>query len=140
MQYHEYAGKEVIFCEGPQRVLVTVNHQRKVGGARPLLIGEFGMSTARDEKFGAAEKLRSKINAAPGTEAEQARLYEIVLAGAEQAKLAGVLSWCLYDYHIGNPNEAQFGLVRGDGTLKPAAAVLKKSFARWQTAATKDAR
>jgi len=135
MQYHEYAGKDVFFREGPRRVLVTVGHQRKAGGARPLLIGEFGMSTARDEKYGAPEKLRGKINAVPGTEAEQARLYEIVLAGAERACVAGVLPWCLHDYAIGNPNEAQFGLVRADGSLKPAAEVLRKTYERWQAAA-----
>ena len=132
LQYHEYAGKEVFFREGLQRVLVTVSHQRKVGGARPLLIGEFGMSTARDEQHGAAPELRGKMSTAPGTEAEQARLYEIVLAGAEQAKLAGALSWCLHDYPIKNPDESHFGLVRGDGTLKPAAEILKKTFARWK--------
>lgn len=134
MQYHEYAGKDVFFRDGPQRVLVTVGHQRKVGGMRPLLIGEFGMSTARDEQHGAAPELRTTMSAATGTEAEQARLYEIVLAGAEQAKLAGALAWCLHDYPVKNPNESHFGLVRRDGTLKPAADVMKKTFARWQGA------
>ena len=135
MQYHEYAPKELLFKEETKRVLTTVGNQRKVGGSRPLLIGEFGLSTARDGVHGAAEKLRGKINAAPGTEAEQARLFEVVLAGAEQARVAGVLPWCLHNYNIGNPNEAQFGLVRADGSLKPAALVLKKTFERWQTAA-----
>jgi endo-1,4-beta-mannosidase len=135
MQYHEYAPKELLFTEGAKRVLTTVGNQRKVGGSRPLLIGEFGMCTACDGVHGAAENLRHKINAAPGTEAEQARLFEVVLAAAEQARVAGVLPWCLHDYAIGNPNEAQFGLVRADGSLKPAALVLKKTFERWQTAA-----
>jgi endo-1,4-beta-mannosidase len=137
MQYHEYAGKDVFFRDGPQRVLVTVGHQRKVGGTRPLLIGEFGISTARDDKLGVTPELRGKIGAAPGTEAEQTRLYEIVLAGAGQAQLAGALAWCLHDYPIKNPNESHFGLVRADGSLKPAAAVLQKTFARWQAAAAK---
>ena len=140
MQYHEYAPKERLFAEGAARVVQTIGHQRKVGGPRPLLIGEFGLCTARDGVHGAAEKLRGKISAAPGTEAEQARLFEIVVAGAEQARIAGVLSWCLYDYALGNPNEAQFGLVRADGSLKPAADVLRKTFARWQRAAANDAR
>jgi endo-1,4-beta-mannosidase len=97
MQYHEYAGKDVFFKEGPPRVLVTFGHQREIGGARPLLIGEFGMSTARDEQHGAAQELRARMSAATGTEAEQARLYEIVLAGAEQGRAAGALAWCLHD-------------------------------------------
>lgn len=135
MQYHEYAPKERLFAEGAARVVQTIGHQRKVGGARPLLIGEFGLCTARDGVHGAAEKLRGKIGTAPGTEAEQAQLFEVVLAGAEQARIAGVLPWCLHDYAISNPNEAQFGLVRADGSLKPAAEVLRKTYERWQAAA-----
>lgn len=131
MQYHEYAGKDVFFKDGANRVLVTFGNQRKVGGARPLLIGEFGMSTARDEQYGAAPELRARMSAATGTEAEQARLYEIVLAGAEQGGAAGALAWCLHDYPLNNPNESHFGLVRGDDTLKPAARVLRETFTRW---------
>ena len=132
MQYHEYAGKDVFFKDGPNRVLVTLGHQRNAGGARPLLIGEFGMSTARDEQHGAAPELREKMSATTGTEAEQARLYEIVLAGAEQGRTAGALAWCLHDYPIQNPNESHFGLVRMDGSLKPAAFVLRDTFAHWR--------
>lgn len=132
MQYHEYAPKQNLFTEGPRRVLTTFGHQRKVGGARPLFIGEFGMSTARDEQHGAAPELRAKMGAAPGTEADQARLYEIVLAGAQQGRVAGALAWCLHDYPIRNPNESHFGLVRADGSLKPAAILLREVFMRWQ--------
>jgi endo-1,4-beta-mannosidase len=131
MQYHEYAGKDVFFKEGPPRVLVTFGNQRKIGGTRPLLVGEFGMSTARDEQHGAAPELRDRMSASTGTEAEQARLYEIVLAGAEQGGAAGALAWCLHDYPINNPNESHFGLVRGDGTIKPAGRVLRETFTRW---------
>lgn len=131
MQYHEYAGKDVFFKAGPKRVLVTCGNQRRVGGARPLFIGEFGMSTARDEEHGAASELCAKMSAATGTEAEQARLYEIILAGAEQGQTAGALAWCLHDYPINNPNESHFGLVRANGSLKPAATVLRETFLRW---------
>jgi len=131
MQYHEYAPKQTLLAEGARRLLVTFGNQRKVGGARPLLVGEFGMSTARDSEHGVAPELRPKMGAAPGTEAEQARLYEVVLAGAAQGQAAGVLAWCLYDYPIKNPNESHFGLVRGDGSLKPAALVLRQAFTRW---------
>ena len=58
-------------------------------------------------------------------------LYEIVLAGAEQRQAAGVLAWCLHDYPIKNPNESHFGLVRADGTLKPAALVLRNVYSHW---------
>lgn len=132
MQYHEYAGKDVLIQEGIKRVLVTFGHQRNAGGARPLLIGEFGMSTARDAQHGAAPELRDKMYATTGTEEEQARLYEIVLAGAGQGQAAGALAWCLHDYPIRNPNESHFGLVRADGSLKPAAGVLRETFDRWR--------
>ena len=132
MQYHEYAGKDKFFAEGPQRMLATFSRQRQVGGARPLLIGEFGMSTARDEQHGVAPELRAKFGAAPGTEAEQALLYKIVLAGVEQGHAAGALAWCLHDYPIKNPNESHFGLVRADGSLKSAASLLRETFLRWR--------
>jgi hypothetical protein len=89
------------------------------------------MSTARDPRHGVEESLRPKINNAPGTEAEQARLYEIVLAAAEKERVAGVLAWCLHDYPIKNPNEARFGLVRPDGSVKPAGLVLRDTYSRW---------
>lgn len=131
LQYHEYCPKAQLFKDGPSRVLQSIASQRKTGGARPLLIGEFGLSTARDPQHGADASLRSKIGEAPGTEAEQARLYENVLAAAEEGRVAGALCWCLYDYPINNPNEAHFGLVRRDGSLKPAARALRDAYARW---------
>lgn len=131
LQYHEYCPKAQLFEKGSSRVAQTIANQRKTGGARPLIIGEFGMSTARDELHGVEESLRAQIGAAPGTEADQARLYKIVLAAAEKDRVAGVLPWCLYDYPIKNPDESHFGLVRSDGSLKPAAQVLRASFLRW---------
>jgi len=134
LQYHEYSPKARLFQEGPARIRQDIASQRKVGGQRPLLIGEFGMNTARDPKHGAEESLRGDLQEHPGTEAEQARIYEVVLAAAEKERVAGVLPWCLHDYPIKNPNESHFGLVRGDGTLKPAALVLRDTFARWGNA------
>ncbi|MGO8745937.1 MAG: cellulase family glycosylhydrolase [Thermoguttaceae bacterium] len=131
LQYHEYCSKKHLFEIGPDRVSQTIAGQRKSGGGRPLLIGEFGMSTARDPQHGADESLWTKMGDAPGTEAEQARLYEIVLAAAEKDRVAGVLSWCLCDYSIKNPNESHFGLVRQDGSLKPAAHILRDTYSRW---------
>jgi len=132
VQYHEYCPKTLLFEKGSARVGQTIAHQRQVGGARPLLIGEFGMCTARDPQFGAEPSLKSKLGAAAGTEEEQARLYAIVLAAAEKERTAGVLAWCLHDYPIRNPNESHFGLVRADGSLKPAATVLRQTYARWK--------
>lgn len=131
LQYHEYCPKTVLFEKGAARVGQSIAGQRRAGGTRPLVIGEFGMCTARDPRHGADESLKVKMGEAPGTEADQARIYEIVLAGAESAQIAGVMPWCLYDYRLRNPNESHFGLVRTDGTWKPAALVLQKAFARW---------
>ena len=126
--------KARLFQEGTARVCQDVANQRKVGGQRPLLVGEFGMNTARDPKHGVGESMRAKLQEHPGTEAEQARLFEIVLTAAEKERVAGILPWCLHDYPIQNPNESHFGLVRADGTLKPAALVLRDTFARWGNA------
>jgi len=132
LQYHEYCPKTELFEKGPTRVIHSIVNQRQVGGARPVLIGEFGQSTARDPQHGAEELLCGKIGNDPGTEAEQVRLYEIVLAAAQQERIAGVLPWCLHDYPINNPNESYFGLVRADGSLKPAAIRLQATFAKWR--------
>jgi endo-1,4-beta-mannosidase len=131
IQYHEYCPKADLFARGSARVSQTIANQRRTGGQRPLLIGEFGMSTARDPQYGADQSLLAGLSAAPGTEAEQARLYAAVLEAAEKDRVAGVLPWCLHDYPIKNPNESHFGLVRGDGSLKPAALLLRDTYARW---------
>jgi endo-1,4-beta-mannosidase len=133
IQYHEYCPKGQLFEKGPARVSQTIGSQRRVGGARPLLIGEFGMSTARDPQFGTEASLRGKIGDAPGTEADQAKLYGLVLEAAESERVAGVMPWCLHDYPLKNPNEAHFGLVRANGSLKPAADVLRKCYAKWRS-------
>lgn len=131
LQWHEYAPKENLFEMGPARVLKSLSNQRLVGGSLPVFIGEFGMSTARDAKYGCAPASVEKLAKTSGTESEQERLYGIVLDAAEAASMPGVMAWCLHDYPIGNPNEAFFGLVRGDGSLKPAARVLQERYRRW---------
>jgi endo-1,4-beta-mannosidase len=131
LQYHEYSPKAVLFARGLARVSEDIASQRRAGPPRPLIIGEFGMCTARDPQFGAEPALSAKLAEHPGTEAEQARIYKIVLEAAETSRIAGVMPWCLHDYPIKNPNESHFGLVRGDGSLKPAARVLRETFSRW---------
>jgi hypothetical protein len=134
IQYHEYCPKKILFEQGPARVRQTLAGQKRAGGGRPVLIGEFGLCSSRDAVYGAEAALAAKMSEAPGTEADQERLYGIVLEAAEKEGAAGAVAWCLYDYPIGNPNESHFGLVRSDGTLKPAAALLKKTFTRWKGA------
>jgi hypothetical protein len=54
-----------------------------------------------------------------------------VLVAAAKERVAGVLAWCLHDYPIKNPNESHFGLLRADGSLKPAALVLRDTYSHW---------
>ncbi len=132
IQYHEYCPKGTLFDRGSPRVIETIRQMRGASEGRPLIIGEFGMCTSRDPAFGAEESLRAKIGAAPGTEDDQARLYEIVLSAAQEARVAGAIAWCLHDYPIQDPNESHFGVIRADGSLKPAARVLRSFFERWR--------
>lgn len=136
MQYHEYAPKAELFAGGIERVGKTVAAMRKLGGSRPVLIGEFGLSTARDPKHGAGPKWQDRLPAPPGSEDEQIQLYGNILEAAEQWKLAGTMAWCLHSYATQErgfltPAESMFGLVRHDGSLKPAAFVLRERYARW---------
>jgi endo-1,4-beta-mannosidase len=132
LQYHEYSPKAVLFERGLARVSEDIANQRRAGPPRPLLIGEFGMCTARDTQFGADAALSAKLAEHPGTEAEQARVCKIILEAAETSRIAGVMPWCLHDYPINNPNESHFGLIRADGSLKPAATALRGTFERWR--------
>ena len=114
----------------------TISRMRKIGGDRPLIIGEFGMSTARDPMHGAGAAWQPRLPAAPGTEEDQSRLYGIVFDAAEHFRIAGVMPWCLHSYPTAEhgfltPAESMFGLVRHDGTLKPAAEQLKQRYAQW---------
>jgi len=72
-----------------------------------------------------------RIGEPPGTEADQLWLFEVVLTAAGKDRVADVLAWCLHDYPIKNPNAAYFGLVRANGTLQPAVAILRDAYSRW---------
>ena len=89
------------------------------------------MCTARDPQHGTSPELTAKLKDAPGTEAEQAQVYSAVLEAAKQERIGGVIAWCLNDYPIKNPNESQFGVIRLDGSEKPAAKVLRDAFKAW---------
>jgi endo-1,4-beta-mannosidase len=137
LQYHEYAPKKELFEQGSARVEKTIETMRRFGGVRPVFIGEFGMSTARDAQFGAGPQWMEKLPPPPGNEAEQTLIYGLVFNAAEKAKIAGVMAWCLHSYPTQEkgfltPTESMFGLMRHDGTLKPAALLLRDTFRRWR--------
>lgn len=131
LQYHEYGASKKSAHLGAGPVRKTINNQRMKQTEHPLIIGEFGMCTARDPQHGTSPELAPKLNAAAGTEVDQAQVYSIVLEAVKQERVGGAIAWCLYDYPINNPNESQFGLIRLDGSLKPAADVLRDAFRSW---------
>ncbi len=95
---------------------------RAASVGRPVMIGEFGLPTW-DTVF-------------PGghTELEQAAYYADVLTIARENKIDSVLAWTLHDLRRA-PLESKFpwqrgpqvnlGVIRLDGTHKPAAALLR---------------
>lgn len=131
LQYHEYGTGKKSAHLGPEKVRKTINTQRMNQTERPLIIGEFGMCTALDPQHGTSPELVPKLNDQAGTEDDQAKVYSVVLEAAQEERIGGAIAWCLYDYPIKNPNESHFGLIRADGTLKPAALVLQNAYSRW---------
>ncbi len=94
--------------------------------AQPILMTEFGMSTWSNLFF-------------PGghNESEQAAYYTNLLHNWSATDSAGYMAWTLYDFSAvpaqvagrwpwqSGPQKA-FGLIQLDGTIKPAARVLKR--------------
>lgn len=139
LQYHDYAPYREMMVEGFQRPARIMRHMLKVGGNRPLIVGEFGAPTAAEPGFGVGMEWTAGLGdeGVAATEAEQLLRYALVLAAAEHCKIAGVLSWCLYDYPPQErgflvPTGSLFGMVRLDGTLKPSAILLRETFRRWE--------
>ena len=93
---------------------------------KPILLEEMGWPT------GPASL--SKPNAVYD-EATQQFLYKSMLGDAKASPLVGVFQWTLQDYPIGTDThyikptvEAWFGLVRRDGSFKPAATDFRDSY------------
>jgi hypothetical protein len=90
----------------------------RAASGKPVLVGEFGWPTGP----------RCRVQGY--TEAEQARVYAQALEQAE-GRAAGVLAWTLRDYDVGpsrrwDTREEHYGLIRADGSFKPAAEALKR--------------
>ncbi|HMG13098.1 MAG TPA: hypothetical protein VK571_07985 [Gemmatimonadaceae bacterium] len=106
-------------------------------GRRPLM-QEFGMCTA--PKGSAGRTITDDFLGAPraqylASEEEQAAYYETVLQRLVETGAGGAYAWCYGDYDsrlfdrppLANAvRERTFGLVRADGSEKPAAAVFRK--------------
>jgi len=96
---------------------------------KPMIIGEFGFTSQVDKAQGWT-----------GSEEEQLRIYKGVITGAEKAQengvnILGVYNWCAFHFTElldNSPGEQAFGVIRIDGSLKPAGEYLKQTYARWK--------
>lgn len=123
-QYHEYSaavGLPVAGHPEVRNIADGLGGVQRIVGNRPILIGEFGHSTAGEANGGV-------------TEERQREIYQGVLEGAENRRILGVANWCLFDFvpdWMGK-KEQHFGIVRADGSLKPAGTLLQQTYLRWR--------
>jgi endo-1,4-beta-mannosidase len=108
------------------------------GRGRPTLMQEFGLCTAPEGEAG--RTITDDFLGQPRTqylasEDEAAAYYEAVLDGLAHTGAAGAYAWCFGDYDatlFDRPpfatavRERTFGLVRADGSEKPAVDVFRK--------------
>jgi hypothetical protein len=90
--------------------------QLRAQTTKPIIVEEFGWPTGP----GCMENY---------SETTQVRLYQAVLDAAKD-RTSGVVAWTLRDYDAGptdrwDPFEDNFGLIRPDGSLKPAAQLMQ---------------
>lgn len=105
------------------------------GSGRPTLMQEFGLCTAAPGEPGQTitdDFLGQPLSQYLASEDEAATYYDAVLERLVITGAAGAYAWCYGDYDarlFGRPpiatavRERTFGLVRADGTEKPAAEV-----------------
>ena len=104
-------------------------------GTVPLVVGEAGLTTSAQE---------SRCGDVACREAEQVDWYQLVVAAARQAGLSPPAPWTLLDLtpdattRTITPAGFGYGLIRTDGTTKPAAAVVADAFAGVWTTAPQD--
>jgi endo-1,4-beta-mannosidase len=108
------------------------------GRGKPAIMQEFGLCTAPTGTGGHTitdDFLGTPTPQYLATEGEQAAYYEQVLEGLLNSGAAGAYAWCYSDYDprlydrapfATAVRERTFGLVRSDGTEKPAADVFRK--------------
>ena len=108
------------------------------GAGRRALMQEFGLCTAPPGSPGRTitdDFLGQQTPQYLASEEEQATYYEAVLEGLLESGASGAYAWCYGDYDprlFDRPplasavRERTFGLVRSDGTEKPAADVFRR--------------
>jgi len=107
------------------------------GRGRPPLMQEFGLCTAPPGAPGQTitdDFLGRPLRQYLASEEEAAAYYDAVLQGLVSTGAAGAYAWCYGDYDsrlfdraplATAVRERTFGLVRADGSEKPAAAVFR---------------
>ena len=131
-QFHNYSGAVGVQPPGQPPVRNVADDLRRIAKTidnRPLVIGEFGYTSVRDEPKGW-----------DGSEETQLRIMRDVVEGAEAAvstgvNLAGLYNWCAFHFApdwMGKGEQA-FGVIRLDGTLKPSGELLRDTYKRWRT-------
>lgn len=129
-QFHQYSGAVGVQPAGEPPVRNVADDLRRIAGtidSRPLLIGEFGYASVPDE----ARK--------DASEERQLEITRWVIEGVEDAaasgvNLVGVMNWCAFHFApdwMGKGEQA-FGVIRLDGSLKPAGEFLRDTYARWR--------
>ncbi|MEO8284930.1 MAG: cellulase family glycosylhydrolase [Chloroflexota bacterium] len=92
---------------------------------KPILLEEMGWPTGLGSE---APRENAVFD-----ESTQSFLYKSMLGDSKQADIAGVVQWTLWDYWGGSTNlvpghERYFGLVRPDGSFKPAASIFQSDY------------
>jgi len=130
-QYHNYSGAVGVQPPGNAPIRNVADDLRSISKQidnRPLVIGEFGYASVPD------------IMRKDAAEARQEEITRWVLEGAEAAarsgvNLVGLANWCAFHFlpdWMGR-GEQSFGVIRLDGTLKPAGVTLRDTYARWRS-------
>jgi len=125
-QYHDYSGAVGVSGDPDERSILNdlLRYHQLVEG-RPLIIGEFGISSNNTDRI-------------PSSEAYQLNRYEWIVEGVEAAiqqdvNVIGIFNWCAFHFpNVGDPFEQAFGVINEDGSLKPAGTFLKETYARWK--------
>ncbi|HEU5354909.1 MAG TPA: hypothetical protein VFU65_10630 [Actinocrinis sp.] len=100
----------------------------RAAAPRPVFVGETGFATA------AAAAPPGLPAGEPSLEAYQAHYYQAVEQATRSLGLGAAAPWSLYDFSQAAipsrqpPDQYAFGLLHGDGTPKPAAAIISRLF------------
>ncbi len=100
-QYHEYSGGS------KSHIDTTLSDVKSQWPGKPIFIGEYGIGTNSN------------------SEANQNQIYKNVMdAVSESGGIWGTSPWCLWDYPGVSGNEGAYGILRADGSDKPAVNTL----------------